>query len=583
MSPRQCYAATLAVSMVSLVVSGCPGGDREPSNADAGCIDGKVRSCPCSDGTEGIQTCQSDGTWDACKCGNGNGDAGPSNSDAAPTDTGPDRSDVDSRDTEISMDDASDTGESTNYGRPEPVLGTDVLSEPYEPTTIRTSAKRPVDPPDCDSSNSAVQILEEGDDLQAALNRSDKRIFCIRPGDYRGTDVTISGTSGSEQKRRWLRFHSPGTDETTHPWHMADPEKVAGSNRALLGDLDMKGASHWVFDRLRFHGNVNVLDGSNANIFNRLMFYRVPHRDTYGNVMIRFENADRNTIQESLLARPGADFQNGSAPDTIGVMVKDAHNTRIVDNEMFDFFSGDGVQTGQKDAQARGLIIQNNDIYRSQGYGEPIENGIDLKAGPAHTENGSVANLAPEDYAIVEHNRLWGDGVNMIYHWPSVSGVIIRDNIMWETGKFAYVVHKKDRINNDHHVYDNVLVDTGGGFKVRHTDDSFYLRNIFQTATGNDSTWSMYPAENNTISKNVFVDSDVGGDTDDHRVEDNAYYGSSTFGGASPAYDRGDPSDANHGELTVDIKQITDPDATRTLSGAKPTGSSPHAAWFDVD
>jgi hypothetical protein len=261
-------------------------------------------------------------------------------------------------------------------------------------------------------------------------------------------------------------------------------------------------------------------------------------------------------------------------------MVKDAHDTRIVGNEMFDFYSGDAIQSGQNEANARGLIIQNNDIYRSSSFDGPMENGIDLKAGPADTETGSVENISEEDYAIIEHNRLWGRGMNIIFHWPSVSGIIVRDNVLWETGGFAYAVPPKEQINNDHHVYDNLVIQTDGGFKVRHTDDSWYARNIFVTADGDDPTWSMFSAENNVITQNVFVDSDVGGSTEGHRVEDNAYYGSSTFTGAEPAFESADPADANHTDRTVDIKRITEPNATKTLGAGRVEEESPHAGWF---
>lgn len=478
-----------------------------------------------------------------------------------PTDTG----DIDS-----GNPDGSGPAVDPSYALPDD----EILNREYHPDSPPKSYEVDLQPPDCDEDDGDVVVLEPGDDLQSTLNDPDNRIFCVTPGDYRGSSVEIT-ESGTSESPRWLRYHNPEMPDDTHPWDMADPETRPTDDRVLMGELDFEGASWWRVDRIRFHQRLDLHGGSDHVVLNRLMFYRSSVDAGRGGVNIR--KSSHNTVQNTVIGR----IERTSVADTVGVaIIKDAHYNRVVNSEIFDIFSGDGIQSNKD--ECKGIVIQNNDIYLSDEYSGGTENAIDLKCGGAEPGTGNLEGVPGEDWSLVENNRIWGKGWNMIYHYPEVSGVVLRNNKMWELNRFVYAVVKKDEINFEHHFYDNLIIETGGGLKPRHIDESFYARNIFVRVGGEDAEWAWFGnPEDNTAARNVFIETDIGTPQKGNDVRENAYYDSEPFGGTeSGRIEHENAGDAAHEDWDLRIKRITGP-TTKTLPLARPTEESPHASWFN--
>lgn len=463
---------------------------------------------------------------------------------------------------------------------PSPARGLDdeaVLQRAYAPLSIPRSYERELDLP-ADPDDPEAVVLEPGDDLEAQLNRDDRRIFLITPGDYTDQYPDIS-TSGTEAEPRYLVYYDPeNPGDDTHPWNMPDDRRVR------IGGAYVRPGDWWVMDRIRFMRRWRVWESSHLTL-NRMLLYEGQASGS----AVKVSRCDHVTVQNCVIGRTR---QEGTPCDTDNncIGVSDSDRVRIVGNELFDPWCGDGIQFVKATKNSVGAVIQDNDIYATPEFeGEPVENAIDLKEGGADTETGSLDGLAPEDWTLVEGNRCWGEGFDMIFHWPSVSGVTVRHNALWDLGQFAYQVSAKEKINREHHVYDNLIVETGGGFKPRHVDESLFARNVFVRARGGSDgnrTWGWWdgadPREN-WITRNVFLETDVGVPQyadKGNRVETNAYYGSDPFDGSEPGRIRQGADAAAHDDLTVEVRPYTGPE-TVTLPDARVTEDSPHADWFD--
>jgi len=464
----------------------------------------------------------------------------------------------------------------------------EVLDRPYHPVGNSRDYEKSIDRPECDGDDPEVVVVEPDDDLESTLNRDDARIFCVTPGDYSDQNVNLT-TSGSDGAPRWIRLYDPNASGGGHPWNRADPETRGAPERALLGELRMRGEGGWRIDRIRFDTEMTIILAEDV-ILNELMFYK-----NSTNVQLRIKRSTSVTVQNSVIGKTAWGNRDKSCDtDANSISLQgglrddeesESRDVHIVDNELFDFWCGDGVQTLKEECYT--TVIQDNDIYTTAEFndaGHPVENGIDLKCGPADVETGSLEGVPSEDWSLVENNRLWGQGSDMIYHWPEVSGITIRANRIWDVGQFGYHVSAKEEINVEHHFYDNILYDTSGGMKPRHIDESLYARNIFVEARGEDVAWAWFAnPENNRVTRNVFIDTDVStSQMEDlgNVVEQNAYYGSQPFDGTETGrIERDNAVDAEHDDLNFEYKKWTDP-STMTIPMGSVTDSSPHAEWF---
>jgi hypothetical protein len=254
----------------------------------------------------------------------------------------------------------------------------------------------------------------------AQLNDAGKRVFCVDPGDYRRQGMLVLSASGTESRRRFLRFNAP------------DPLPVAvrRPERAVFESIRIHG-SWWVIQGLTIQprdpatdgfvsiqgGDRNVLDG---NLVDGSM---QPNEGRQRAILIASLQNDpatwnfvqRNVIRSGNRSRLPVDY----SAVAVSVSVYPGGNNdfnRILDNEIYDW--GDGVQlAGGSDcnyvARPRGTLIDGNDIYVTaakrvdcaDGTPDPdgqcscSENGIDVKPDP-----GTHASF----WTRITNNRLWG-------------------------------------------------------------------------------------------------------------------------------------------------------------------------------
>lgn len=602
-------AAVVASLLVVAAATSCTprSSTLDPEGADAGgeadahteCREGHARECTCRDETSSVRICGADGKWGRCICDDDARDAGdvdPPSPDTDLSDAGPSDGSDTSRDTRQTDADAGDD--------PPP-------SE--SPHLVDVSL-----PAACDSGRDDVQILnpemfDSPDAFDTALNDPDHRIFCLEPGDYRdlggrwGLHLT---RDGSDSERRYLVYHNPSVPDDMHPWHMDDPEAKSGEVRTLMPRTVVKG-SHWTFDRLRFADGIKVAEGAGYNIFNRLMLYRRSLDDTDGAVSLKLDQSHHSTVQKTVIARSESGYDCGHGSGSIGIEIRATEGTTVVGNEIFDMYCEDLIQASQynlDDPRITGLVIADNDLYLTDEYAnqKPVENAIDLKAGPAEEGSSSLEGVDRDDWAVIENNRIWnwyggGDtwtdrygptGPVTIYHVSSVSGVVFRDNVVFDTETTAHMVITNEAKSLENHSFiarGNLLYDTGGGFEPQAADDSTYAQNVFVEASSDGQpafTWGNQdgPSKRNTIRHNVFIDSDVGVSRlgeDDNDVTENAFYNSTPFEGDDPgSIVREKADDAAHETRTIRVRHITDP-RTVEIPHGQVTDQSPHSRWFD--
>jgi hypothetical protein len=272
-------------------------------------------------------------------------------------------------------------------------------------------------PPPCD----VVITPQNASTTLTQHNDPDKRVFCVRPGDYRfigKRDLRESGTPGA---RRYLRYD--GTNAALPAIHR--------SQQAIFESIRIFG-NWWVVQGLTIRpsdpatsyflpvwaGDDNVIDG------NLLDGRDHPNGSIQIGVLIRGFDGDpalRNSVQRNVI-RNGD--QSHQAIDYGGVNVmfgwepgENNNWNKVLDNEIYDW--GDGVAVSgisevcDEPGQQHGTIIDGNDVYITgakrvdcqtgaadwNGDCACAENGIDVKAHPApHLAN----------WTRVTNNRVWG-------------------------------------------------------------------------------------------------------------------------------------------------------------------------------
>jgi hypothetical protein len=253
------------------------------------------------------------------------------------------------------------------------------------------------------------------------VNSPGHRVFCVEPGDYRGRGEVLLLASGTEQSRRFLRFHADdGVENAAQRGAQAIFEaiKVVGSWWVIQGltiqpqtpsrtwFLSVVGGDHNVLD-----GNL-VDGGQQANTLGNNAVLLMP---------LNGDPATHNTVQRNLVRNGN---QSRIDADYLGIVVGHAQQAgddndynRIVDNEVVDWGDGialSGVSAGCNDPGTQhGSVIDGNDVYLTaakridcaSGQPDPegecacAENGIDVKAMPG---------AAAADWTRVTNNRVWG-------------------------------------------------------------------------------------------------------------------------------------------------------------------------------
>jgi hypothetical protein len=255
------------------------------------------------------------------------------------------------------------------------------------------------------------------------LNDSDKRVFCLEPGDYRSARHLELERSGTATARRYLRYNAP----------FPAPRAIAQANRAIVYGIYLNGASWWVIEGLTIQPTgtqdhafmVGILGGSRNVLEGNLIDASLQSNDGYQSGVLVREGwtgvaASRNTIQNNVI-RGGN--KSRLEVDYTGVDIRSSFTTasfndytKVLDNEIYDW--GDGVQLGASNTcddpgWARGTIIDGNDIYVTAAKRVNCEDGTPDPNGECScSENGidvkSRAGTRVDLWTQITNNRLWG-------------------------------------------------------------------------------------------------------------------------------------------------------------------------------
>ena len=274
------------------------------------------------------------------------------------------------------------------------------------------------DPGACD----VIITPANGATTLALLNDTTKRVFCVRPGDYRGLGEMRITTSGNQQNRRFLRFDSQDGLRNA----------VQRPERALFESLEILG-SWWVIQGLTIqprnratgwfvtiHGGDNViLDGNLADGIDH-----VPQTTDQNAIVMAGLNGNSatfNSVQNNVV-------RNGNQPrtpgDYSGIMVlwgttasENNDYNKILDNEVYDWGDGISVAGHTSDCSEpgiqRGTVIDGNDVYITSAKRIDCNTGaLDPNGGCSCSENGIDVKLDPGTSAArwtrITNNRLWG-------------------------------------------------------------------------------------------------------------------------------------------------------------------------------
>ena len=286
------------------------------------------------------------------------------------------------------------------------------ISTPVSIPTVASLQTATSSLPACDPNSPDTLFIRDAADW-GYINDAGYRIFCVAPGDYSSVGairLTSSGTGTQPRVLRMLPATYGGTD--------AHPAQAPESQRAILSELILHGASYWIVNGLTIRGDINTVSSlvilenqASNNILKRML---VEH--AYANlVSIGGNGANNNTIQNSVIRKsypePGMDHHCiDIASLEPGEQIT---GTRIVGNEIYD--CTDGIQlTVRSEAQHSyfpDTLIIDNDIYitpavytdcngalNPAGECAAAENAIDIKSGGTSSANA----------VIVADNRLWG-------------------------------------------------------------------------------------------------------------------------------------------------------------------------------
>ncbi len=467
-----------------------------------------------------------------------------------------------------------ETTDWTNEGRPDGVL-------PVGPFEI------PVTLPDCDDHDPSVRLIQQDSDWED-INSEDYRIFCVAPGDY-GAVAPRLARDGTAEAPRYLRYYNPAdpTDDR-HPAMQGEAE------RAIIGGMRMTDVRYWVVDGITITGDwerVLFEESSDHNVLNRVLLDNAA-------VVVR-HGAHYNTIQNSVLRNapksPNSDrvcmVLSGSNDDQDVVI----RGTRILNNEIYD--CTDAIQAYRVDDSTHridfgGTIIDNNDLYLTDGMYTDCNGNLDPQGACACAENGidlKAAGTGPDNIVVVSNNRMWGfkstdtacggtgsGGAASVVHMTA-RYTLYQGNIIWDSPRAMTFI-------NDHHTaIDNLI------YSVRRDDEK---------------GTAIYPdGPNCEIYRNIIIDSDrwvaAYGNAGDYRCNVLIEAGRNTAAGASLQADYNFYYDAEqmalpgthdivseqavdgmHTERCFQVRPWTGPEEICIPNGA-PTDNSPHAGACD--
>ena len=254
------------------------------------------------------------------------------------------------------------------------------------------------------------------------LNDPTKYVFCVRSGDYRAVGERLITASGTQQRRRFLRFDPPDGKRNA----------VQRPARAIFEDLRILG-SWWVIEGLTIQpqsgltqsfvtiqgGGHNILDG---NLIDGIE--HVPQLSSQNAVVIEAYNGNRaiyNSVQGNVIRNGNQQRRPG---DYAGVVIVSGATqgetndfNKVLDNEIYDW--GDGISVAGNTADCsepgvqHGTVIDGNDVYITAAKRIDCNTGApDPNGGCSCSENGVDVKLDPganpSNWTRITNNRLWG-------------------------------------------------------------------------------------------------------------------------------------------------------------------------------
>lgn len=346
----------------------------------------------------------------------------------------------------------------------------------------------PVSLPSCDAAD-AVRITPSAGNIHL-LSGSGYRVFCIEPGDYRGSGViNIRGTSGSASAPRIIRLFSSA---------FSNDGVVFGEwparNQALMPSLVFTNSDHWIVDSLTFTGLAShaiALWNSDDVVINRVMV-----RESDKGINIK-HGSDNNIIQNSFFAdmtvNDGTVCIGLNSFDTPHGVRAAAVNNRIVNNEIRNCVDGIQFVAPMSDVQGRavgidgiydssaplpgdfsGALIAGNDIYTTPDYYTNCQ-GTQSRTGICGmTENAldiKTASRSAANPVRILDNRFWGFRTNsgrdpltvgsndpgsaVVIHFGASKHIEIARNIIWDSTQGISVVRGASQLT----IRDNVISD----------------------------------------------------------------------------------------------------------------------------
>lgn len=249
--------------------------------------------------------------------------------------------------------------------------------------------------PDCTGPRTLV--IASNDDWKR-INDSQLDVFCVRPGDYSASGIIVIRQSGSAATPKWLLLNDPDVpSDETHP------VKLAVGKRAVLKQIFMDGASHWMVDRITIDGSLgsnHIVNGATNVVWNRMLIEGVSNAAAVVlNLGIR-NITIQNSVIRNMVPKPGVD---------LGCIVHERDtNTSILSNELYNCASS-GIQLSGAGSSGS-IAVENNDIYLTpQLYCNTQTGRLDPNGTAAANEDGYVLKGHSRDATVlIRNNRIWG-------------------------------------------------------------------------------------------------------------------------------------------------------------------------------
>lgn len=454
----------------------------------------------------------------------------------------------------------------------------------------------PVNLPDCNSGDSDVKVIESDADW-GAINDSQYRVFCVKPGNYRSAGVIDLQESGTDQDRRYIRYWDPqAPNRTTHPVQMSS------SDRAVVRGIHFDGADYWTIWGLTSrggsgqlnpsNGNIRVQNNSNHNVFDRMLV-------EYGRgTLVGFgTDSDDNVFQNGVIR--DANVVPNDDNMCMNFSGEDTQRNRVVRSELYD--CTDSIHVSPAGAgNNRGTVIAYNDLYITpdlytdcNGNRDPngncscAENAIDVKA-----IQGQDSSSEPEkNWLKIVGNRMWGfrrtdtacggtgssgaivtvhfdradfilakrniifDGpVGWMFSAPGGDHISLLGNIFWDISRKGLIMHRESA---NVEAYYNTIVDIGNYHSILGGAPASNVYKCNTAVNGPDSTSSSAA-----------------------KVDYNAYFNADRVGSGSNDLEFSSASDANAEDFCFDRKIWTGPDEVCVPHALK-TSNSPHQNHCD--